>query len=80
MVAGKLMAETKINEVNPVFFGQTKSMKLKWANLTKLEDEAFMKIVTGQKDLNYFDTFVDTWNKTGGSDITKEVAEAIKQK
>ncbi len=32
MVAGKLMADTKINDVNPVFFGQTKSMKLKWAN------------------------------------------------
>ncbi|WP_445487780.1 ABC transporter substrate-binding protein [Niallia sp. 03133] len=80
MVAGKLMAETKINEVNPVFFGQTKSMKLKWANLTKLEDEAFLKIVTGEKDLNYFNKFVDTWKKTGGSDITKEVTETIKEK
>ncbi|GAA3329058.1 hypothetical protein GCM10020331_075550 [Ectobacillus funiculus] len=52
MVAGKLMAETKINEVNPVFlWSNKKSMKLKWANLTKLEDEAFMKIVTGQKKI-----------------------------
>lgn len=80
MVAGKLMDETEINEVNPVFFGQTKSMKLKWANLVKLEDEAFLKIVTGDKDLDYFDKFVDTWEKTGGSDITKEVSEAIKEK
>ncbi|TWD93406.1 carbohydrate ABC transporter substrate-binding protein (CUT1 family) [Neobacillus bataviensis] len=80
MVAGKLMAETKINEVNPVFFGQTKSMKLKWANLTKLEDEAFLKIVTGEKDLDYFDKFVENWKKTGGTEITKEVSEAIKEK
>jgi putative aldouronate transport system substrate-binding protein len=80
MVAGKLMAETKINEVNPVFFGQTKSMKLKWANLTKLEDETFLKIVTGEKDLNYFDKFVENWKKTGGTEITKEVSEAIKEK
>lgn len=79
MVAAKLMAETKINEVHPVFFGQTKSMKLKWANLVKLEDEAFLKIVMGEEPLSYFDTFVDTWNKTGGSDITKEVAEAIQE-
>jgi putative aldouronate transport system substrate-binding protein len=80
MVAGKLMSETKINEVDPVFFGQTKSMKLKWANLTKLEDEAFLKIVTGEKDLDYFDKFVENWKKTGGSDITKEVSDAIKEK
>lgn len=78
MVAGKLMADTKINEVNPVFFGQTKSMKLKWANLVKLEDEAFLKIVTGQEKVDYFDKFVETWKKTGGSDITKEVSDAIK--
>lgn len=79
MAAGKLMAETKVNEVHPVFFGQTESMKLKWANLVKLEDEAFLKIVTGEEDLDYFDKFVSTWKKTGGSDITKEVTEAIKQ-
>ncbi|MBT2755846.1 extracellular solute-binding protein [Mesobacillus foraminis] len=79
MVAGKLMAETKVTEVHPVFFGQTESMKLKWANLVKLEDEAFLKIVTGQEDLDYFDEFVSTWKKTGGSDITKEVSQAIKK-
>lgn len=79
MVAAKLMAETKVNEVNPVFFGQTKSMKLKMANLVKLEDEAFLKIVTGQVGLDYFDSFVSTWKKTGGDEITKEVAEAIKK-
>jgi putative aldouronate transport system substrate-binding protein len=80
MVAAKLMADTKINEVNPVFFGQTPSMKLKWSNLVKLEDEAFLKIVTGEEELDYFDKFVDTWKKTGGSDITKEVSESIKEK
>lgn len=78
MVAGKLMAETKINEVHPVFFGQTKSMKLKWANLVKLEDEAFLKILMGDEGIDYFDEFVSTWKKTGGDEITKEVAEAVK--
>ena len=78
MVAGKLMADTKVNEVHPVFFGQTPSMKLKRTNLVKLEDEAFLKIVTGEEDVAYFDEFVETWKKTGGNDITKEVSEAIK--
>lgn len=79
MVAPKLMSETKINEVNPVFFGQTKSMKLKWANLQKLQDETFLKIVTGEAPIDSFDVFVSTWKSTGGDEITKEVEDAIKK-
>lgn len=79
MVSTKLMAEAKVNEVNPVFFGQTASMKLKNANLQKLQDEAFLKIVTGQESINDFDKFVATWKSTGGDQITKEVEEAIKK-
>ena len=80
MIAPKLMEETKVNEVNPVFFGQTTSMKLKWANLTKLQDEAFDKIVIGQQPIDYFDQFVAAWKKAGGDQITKEVEQAIKNK
>ncbi|MCO7176040.1 ABC transporter substrate-binding protein [Sporolactobacillus kofuensis] len=80
IVAGKLMANTPIKEVNPVFFDQTKSMKLKWANLVKLEDETFLKIVTGQKSVNDFGTFVKQWKSTGGTQITQEVVQAIKEK
>lgn len=80
IVAGKLMAETPIKEVNPVYFDQTQSMKLKWANLVKLEDETFLKIVTGQESVNDFDGFVSQWKKTGGDQITNEVVQAIKVK
>lgn len=79
MISPKLMEETKINEVNPVFFGQTESMKLKWANLQKLQDETFLKIVTGEASIDSFDEFVRTWKSTGGDQITKEVEEAIKK-
>lgn len=79
MISPKLMEETKVNEVNPVFFGQTESMKLKWANLQKLQDETFLKIVTGEASIDSFDEFVKTWKSTGGDQITKEVEEAIKK-
>lgn len=79
MISPKLMEETKVNEVNPVFFGQTESMKLKWANLQKLQDETFLKIVTGEASIDSFDEFVSTWKSTGGDQITKEVEEAIKK-
>lgn len=80
MIAPKMMEETKVKEVNPVFFGQTASMKLKWTNLTKLQDEAFDKIVIGQQPIDYFDQFVEAWKKAGGDQITKEVEQAIKNK
>ena len=79
MISPKLMEETKVNEVNPVFFGQTESMKLKWANLQKLQDETFLNIVTGEASIDSFDEFVSTWKSTGGDQITKEVEEAIKK-
>lgn len=79
MVGAKLMYETKVTGVDPVYFGQTKSMKLKWANLCKLEDETFIKIVTGEEPVDYFDTFVKTWKSTGGDIIVSEVEEEISQ-
>jgi putative aldouronate transport system substrate-binding protein len=79
MVSPKLMLETKLKEVNPVFFGQTASMKLKATNLQKLQDQAFLKIVTGESSIDSFDEFVQTWKSTGGDEITKEVEQAIKK-
>ncbi|WP_010239836.1 extracellular solute-binding protein [Clostridium arbusti] len=79
IIAPKLMEDTKVNEVKPVFFGQTSTSKLKGANLQTLQDETFLKIVTGQEPISDFDKFVATWKSTGGDQITKEVEEAIKK-
>lgn len=57
------------------FFGRTKTMDTKWANLTKLENETFVKIVMGQEDISTFDKFVSDWKAQGGDEITKEVNE-----
>lgn len=77
VVSLKLLTDNKakIKEVNPVYFGQTESMKLKWANLLTMENEAYLKILTGEKPIDYFDTFVSEWEKAGGTEITKEVAK-----
>ncbi|MFT8469388.1 ABC transporter substrate-binding protein [Oenococcus sp.] len=78
MLGAKLMATTKVKNVDSLYFGQTKSMQLKWSNLQKLEDEAFLQIVTGQKPVSYFKTFVRQWHQQGGTQITKEVSQAVK--
>lgn len=77
IVGGKVLNDTQMNLVDPVFYDQTESMKLKWATLIKMEEEAIMQIVTNQKDVAYFDKFVEEWKAAGGDQITKEVNEAI---
>jgi putative aldouronate transport system substrate-binding protein len=40
--------------------------------LTKIEDEAFIAIITGERPLSYFDEFVALWKRGGGDVLTKE--------
>lgn len=45
------------------------------AELTKLRDEAYISIITGDKPVDYFDEFVEKWFSMGGEQITKEANE-----
>lgn len=80
ITTASLVKQSNIKEVNPVFFGSTPSMALKWPTLSKMELEMYLKIITGDQKPDSFDTFVDSWKKTGGDLITKEVNEAIASK
>jgi putative aldouronate transport system substrate-binding protein len=40
-----------------------------WPALEKMEDEAFLQIITGAQPLEYFDTFVEQWYANGGQAI-----------
>jgi putative aldouronate transport system substrate-binding protein len=63
------------------FYGMTDTMEEKWGNLLNLENESFMRIIVGDKPLDYFETFVSEWRKQGGDTITREVEKEIaKQK
>ena len=57
--------------------GQTETMETKWANLKKMEEETFAKIVMGKADISEFDTFVENWKKQGGDQILKEINEEL---
>ncbi|MFD5022004.1 MULTISPECIES: extracellular solute-binding protein [unclassified Paenibacillus] len=80
ITTASLVKASNIKEVNPLFFGSTSSMTLKWPTLTKMELEMYLKIITGEQTPDAFDKFVESWNKTGGEVITKEVNEAIATK
>lgn len=48
-----------------------------WADLAKLESEAYTNIVTGRAPLESFDAFVDEWLAIGGEEVTREIIEAL---
>ena len=51
----------------------TKTMVEAWAQLQKVEDQAFLGIITGQQPLDAFDQFVKDWSAQGGAKVTEEV-------
>ncbi len=46
--------------------------------LDKLRSEAYISIITGDKELDYFDEFVNNWYKIGGQKLTDEANEWYK--
>lgn len=77
IMACSLLGSGKLEQVNSLFFGETETMSKCWWKLEEMEKEAFLKIVTGEKSSDYFDTFVEQWNNMGGEAITKEVRSAV---
>lgn len=45
------------------------------AELKKLQEEAYISIITGDKPISYFDEFVTEWKKAGGELLEKEANE-----
>ncbi|KRE69600.1 extracellular solute-binding protein [Paenibacillus sp. Soil750] len=69
-------------DVKNGFYGaNTPTMKEKWEQLNTLEDQAYLQIIYGKQKPDYFDTFLKQWHEQGGTQITKEINEAVsKQK
>ena len=69
-----------LNKYIPVYnaySGQIETMQAKWANLKKMEEETFAKIIMGKADISEFDTFVENWKNQGGDQILKEINEEL---
>ena len=78
---GLIQSVTENNKfawVTPIFPKTTTTMETNWANLEKLEEEAFIRIVTGDIDVESgFEQFVTDWNAQGGAQIIKEISEQL---
>ncbi len=76
----KVRNEGLLTEIDSPFFGNTKTLEEKGADMDKLREETFMKMITGTKPLSDFDNFVKQWNKQGGAQVTQEVQKAVDAK
>ena len=61
----------------PVYNAYNGQTETKWANLKKMEEETFAKIVMGKADISEFDTFVENWKNQGGDQILKEINDEL---
>lgn len=77
LVGGASYVNDKYIPVYNAYSGQTETMETKWANLKKMEEETFAKIIMGKADISEFDTFVENWKKQGGDQILKEINEEL---
>lgn len=77
LVGGSPLVNDKYVPVYNAYNGQTETMETKWANLKKMEEETFSKIVMGKADISEFDTFVKNWKSQGGDQILKEINDEL---
>lgn len=42
-------------------------------SLKQLEKDAFIRIIMGEEDISYFDTFVQQWYQQGGRELTRQI-------
>ena len=77
LVGGAPYVNDKYIPVYNAYSGQTETMKAKWANLKKMEEETFAKIIMGKADISEFDTFVKNWKSQGGDQILKEINDEL---
>lgn len=64
--------QTKADKYNAFQGALTETMQAKGALLSKLESEAYLKIIYGEKPVEYFDEFVKEWKANGGDQVTVE--------
>ena len=77
LVGGSPLVNDKYVPVYNAYSGQTETIQAKWANLKKMEEETFAKIIMGKADIGEFDTFVENWKNQGGDQILKEMNEEL---
>lgn len=76
-VMGLTRENNLLTEVTPPRFNKIEANERNGAQLGKLEEETFIKYITGEESLDTFDKYVETWNKQGGTEVLAEMQSII---
>lgn len=71
---GKISKQPMIR-VEALFVDSTPAYDQYWAGLQRLEQDYYLKMITGELPIEAFDTFVEEWMNNGGKKVMKEVGE-----
>lgn len=75
--ACQLIASPNVRVIRSLFFGTTKTMESVWWRLLEDENKTYLKIVTGELEIDEFDAFVERWYADGGDTIRSEVNQIM---
>lgn len=78
VISAEATGNSSYEMIEEAYYGMTDTKSMKFTNLTKMEDETFLKIITGDQPIDAFDAFVERWNNEGGQEILAEIQEKIK--
>ncbi|MDD3361967.1 MAG: sugar ABC transporter substrate-binding protein [Hespellia sp.] len=65
-----LIEKGNVNYINEEYVQETQGIQSR--KLQDMEVLAFMKIVTGEEPISYFDTFVEEWKLNGGEELIEK--------
>ncbi len=76
---GGEISKQPMAKVESLFFDQTPAFKQYWPALQRLEQDYYLKLLTGELPIEAFDDFVEAWMDNGGRKVMKEASEWAEQ-
>ncbi len=76
-IGSSLLDDPALNPLEAAYYYTTDSSASLQTELDTLEQEMYLSIIIGEKDMDYFDEFVSKWNSIGGSTLLKEVNQVL---
>ncbi len=76
-VASQLLSDDKMNPIDAAYYYTTDSSASLQTELDTLEQEMYLSIIIGDKEVSYFDDFVKQWNSIGGETLLNEVKDIL---
>ncbi len=73
----ELFDQDKLVQISSVYSGNYGPCETIKADLDQYEQDAFIQIISGYKDIDYFDEFVQTYLENGGQDIIDYVENQL---